>query len=174
MNTISISGLISGGVAPVTVQWQTDRSSSGSAAISNGVWEASAIPLVAGMNTITVTAFDASRGASVSQTATITLAVAPARNIPGRPVFIHITTPSTTIYSTGSPTITLAGQALGGSGGITKITWQTLAGDSGTAVGTGTWVAAGIPVLKGTNTIVVRAYDSTGASAWAALAAVRQ
>jgi len=174
INTISISGLISGGVAPVTVQWQTDHSSSGSAAISNGAWEASAIPLVAGMNTITVTAFDASRGASVSQTATITLAVAPARNIPGRPVSIHITTPSTTIYSTGSPTITLAGKASGGPGGITKITWQTLAGDSGTAVGTGTWVAAGIPVLKGTNTIVVRAYDSTGASAWAALAAVRQ
>jgi len=173
-NTISISGLVSGGVAPVTVQWQTDGSSSGSATISNGVWEASGVPLVAGANNITVTAFDASRGAAVSQTATITLAVAPARNTPAGPVSIHITTPSTTIYSTGSPTITLAGKASGGSGGITKITWQTLAGDSGTAVGTGTWVAAGIPVLKGTNTIVVRAYDSTGAGAWAALVAVRQ
>jgi hypothetical protein len=173
-NTVSISGLISGGVAPVTVQWQTDQSSSGSATISSGVWEASGIPLVAGTNNITVTAFDASRGASASQTANIMVAATPSTNTPAAPISVHITTPATTIYSTGAASITVAGKASGGSGGITKITWQTLAGASGTAMGAGTWVAAGIPLLQGTNTIVIRAYDATGASAWAALVAVRQ
>jgi hypothetical protein len=173
-NTISISGLISGGVAPVTVQWQTDQSSSGSATISNGVWQASGIPLVAGTNNITVTAFDASRGASASQTANITVAPTPSINTPAAPISVHITTPASTIYSTGAASISVAGKAAGGSGGITKITWQTLAGASGTAMGTGTWVAAGIPLHEGTNTIVVRAYDATGESAWAAIVAVRQ
>jgi hypothetical protein len=75
------------------------------------------------------------------------------------------------VFSTGAPTITVSGKA---SGGVAKITWQTLAGASGTAIGSSTWVAAGIPLLQGTNTIVVRAYDTTGASAWAAQVVVRQ
>jgi hypothetical protein len=173
-NTISISGLISGGAAPVTVQWQTDQSYSGSAIIAKGVWQVTGIPLVAGINNITVTAYDASHAASVSQTATVALATPPAANAPAAPVSIHITTPGSTIFSTGSATLSIAGRASGGSGGITRITWQTLAGASGTATGSSTWVAAGIPLLEGTNTIVVRAYDATGTSAWAALVAVRQ
>jgi hypothetical protein len=78
------------------------------------------------------------------------------------------------VTSVGSTSITVTGQAAGGSGGVTKVTWQTLAGASGTAAGTGTWVASGIPLLEGTNSIVVRAFDSTGANAWAALVVVRQ
>jgi hypothetical protein len=78
------------------------------------------------------------------------------------------------VTSVNSTTLTVTGQAAGGSGGVTKITWQTLAGSSGTAAGTGTWIASGIPLLQGTNTIVVHAYDATGANAWAALVVVRQ
>jgi hypothetical protein len=35
-------------------------------------------------------------------------------------------------------------------------------------------MASNIPLLTGTNTIVVRAYDSAGASAWATAVVVRQ
>ncbi len=36
---------------------------------------------------------------------------------------------------------------------------------TGTASGTGAWIASGIPVAEGNTTIVIRAYDAKGASA---------
>jgi hypothetical protein len=173
-NTVSLSGAVAGGTGAVTVQWQTDQSFSGSATVVNGVWTASRIPLVTGTNNVTVTAFDASH-ASASQTAAVTVQPpGTASAAPPSPMSIHVTSPAAMVTSVGSTSITVTGQAAGGSGGVTKVTWQTLAGASGTAAGTGTWVASGIPLLQGTNSIVVRAFDSTGANAWAALVVVRQ
>jgi hypothetical protein len=67
----------------------------------------------------------------------------------------------------------VSGSASGGSG-VTHVTWQTSNGVTGVASGTGPWVATGIPIPKGNTTVIVRAYDSKGASAWVALVAVRQ
>lgn len=172
-NTISLSGTISGGTAPVTVQWKTDQTDSGAATISGGVWSASGIPLITGTNNITVTAFDAAQD-SASRNATVSLAPPTPAMSPAAPISIQITTPAGMVTSTSAASITVSGQASGGNGGVTKVAWQTLAGASGTALGIGNWVASDIPLLQGTNTIVVRAYDSTGASGWAALVVVRQ
>jgi hypothetical protein len=65
----------------------------------------------------------------------------------------------------------VSGTATGGAG-ITQITWQTSNGATGVATGVSSFVATGIPVLKGTTTIIIRAYDSKGASNWVAFVAV--
>jgi hypothetical protein len=76
------------------------------------------------------------------------------------------------MFTTGAATLSLAGTASGGAG-IVKVTWQTSTGSTGTASGTAHWITSSIPLLVGTNTIVVRAYDANGANAWAAVVAVR-
>ena len=58
----SISGTITGGTAPLTIDWQTDHGFSGEATLgANGYWSASDINLVAGANTISVTVYDAAK-----------------------------------------------------------------------------------------------------------------
>jgi hypothetical protein len=69
-------------------------------------------------------------------------------------------------------TVSVGGTSAGGNG-ITQITWQTSTGASGTAVGTTQWLASNIPLLVGTNTIVVRTFDVAGASAWASVVVTR-
>jgi hypothetical protein len=76
------------------------------------------------------------------------------------------------MVSVNTATISLGGTASGGAG-ITRVTWQTSNGCTGTATGTTHWLASGIPLLTGTNTVVVRAYDANGANTWAAVVAVR-
>ncbi len=171
-NVAALSGAVSGGVAPVTVQWQTDQGYSGAATISGGLWNAAAIPLVTGSNNITITAFDAAHG-SASQTAAISLVSPASEPAAAGPVSVRVTSPAGMVSSTDAASLTVSGQASGGTGGIVRVSWQTLAGASGTASGAGAWVAPDIPLLEGTNTIVIRAYDATGASAWAALVVVR-
>jgi hypothetical protein len=173
-NQTSMTGTVSGGVPPVSIQWQTDHGYSGQASVTNAgsinpvAWTAGAIPLAAGSNTVTVTAFDAARQA-VSQTAGITLS--PAVTSSG-PIAVAITSPASVVVTVNAAAISLAGTAAGGAG-VTRVTWQTSSGATGTATGIGPWMASSIPLLTGTNTIVIRAYDAKGASGWASLVAVR-
>jgi Matrixin len=175
-NQTSMTGTVSGGTWPVSIQWQTDQGYSGRASITSAgsaspaVWTASAIPLVADSNTVTVTAFDAVREAA-SQTAVITSSPA-ATSGPSAPVAVAITSPASVVLTVSAATISLAGTASGGAG-VTRVTWQTSGGATGTATGVGRWVASGIPLLTGTNTIIVRAYDAKGTNSWASLVAVR-
>jgi hypothetical protein len=169
---VAITGTVTGGVPPLSVQWQTDHGSSGSVSpAASGTWTVPAVPLVPGTNTLTVTAFD-----SVDQTATasaiITRLQATTAVTGSAPISVSITSPATAVSTSANPVITLAGSAAGGAG-ITQIVWSTTAGATGTATGVGPWIAANIPLLTGTNTIVVRAIDSKGASAWAAAVVVR-
>jgi hypothetical protein len=173
---LSVTGIVAGGKAPYTVQWLTTAGHSGAAKFTGAIgWTAAAVTLVNGNNTITFTVFD-SNDKSATSTVTVTLnPPAPTTTsgaAAGGPLAISITTPTGSMITTSAASLNLAGTAAGGTG-IVKVTWQTSNGCAGTATGTSHWTAASIPLLVGTNTVIVRAYDSTGAYAWAAMVVVR-
>jgi hypothetical protein len=68
--------------------------------------------------------------------------------------------------------VSLSGTASGGTG-VTKVTWQTSGGASGTATGIGPWVASNIPLLVGSNTIIVKVFDAGTDTAWASIVVTR-
>ncbi len=159
-STQAISGTTSGAIGAEQMTWQTDHGASGSAS-GTASWAISAIPLVVGSNTITVTATDSSRKTvqtvSVTRTATTTLPKAPVNRT--APV-ISITSPAGGIVNTAAATIDVIGTA-SDNAGVVKVTWQcgTLLG---TATGTTNWKALALPLLVGNNTIAIRAYDAAG------------
>lgn len=170
----ALTGTVSGGTGPYSVQWQTDHGYSGRAAFHSGAnsWTSGPITLVTGSNEISVSAFD-SATAAVTQTATVGFnPPQPPPGAPHAPIAISITSPSSNVSTINASAISIGGSASGGTG-ITKVTWQTAAGAAGVATGTGHWLASAVPLLKGTNTIVLRAYDASGNSAWGALVVVR-
>ena len=178
----AVSGTVSGGTPPLIVNWQTNQGYSGKAVMGTGfTWSASGINLVAGANTLTVTAFDsaqktATESAVVTRLAATPVTTAPVTTTPvssvpvtgAAPLAIHISSPSSAVVASSSATISLGGTASGGAG-ITKVTWQTSGGSTGTATGEGAWVAPSVPLLIGTNTIIVYAFAASGASAWASV-----
>jgi len=177
-STLSMSGIVSGGSSPYSVQWQTDHGYSGIAALatsgssaSSESWNTGTISLVNGENTISVTAYDSAKG-SATQTETVSLVPAPPPSGPAAPISVLISSPATSVTAINAATMSLAGTAAGGAG-IAKVTWQTSTGATGTATGTSHWLASSVPLLKGSNTILIRAYDSGGNNAWAALVVVR-
>ena len=170
--TLAMTGTLSGGTAPYSVQWQTDHGYSGQASLASvQSWNTGPVPLVNGENTISVTAYDSATG-SATQTETVALVSAPKSTGSTAPVSVLITSPASSVATVNAATVSLAGTATGGAG-ISKVTWQTSTGSAGTATGTTHWIATAVPLLKGTNTLVIRAYDATGNNAWAALVVIR-
>lgn len=167
---LNASGIVTGGAGPYTVEWQTNYGYTGTAVISPGsdMWTACDIPLVTGSNTLTVTAHDAGDRLS---TQSLTISMQQAAAAPVTPIAISITSPASAVVTVTSSTISVDGTASGGAG-ITQVTWQTSNGATGVASGTSHWVATGIPVLEGTTTIIMRAWDAKGATAWVAEVAV--
>jgi hypothetical protein len=55
---------------------------------------------------------------------------------------------------------------------VARVTWSTNTGSSGTSSGTTQWTAS-IPLLVGSNTITIRAYDAAGNMSWRSLVASR-
>jgi hypothetical protein len=166
---ISIGGAVSGGTPPLSVTWQTNQGATGEAVVgTSGTWSATGVPLATGANTLTVTAFDSAQK-TVSTTAVVMRSQA---SSPSAPIAVKITSPSLAVVTASGSTISLAGTASGGAG-ITEVTWQSSGGASGTATGVGPWAVPNLPLLVGTNTIIVRAFDGSGASAWASVVVVR-
>ncbi len=166
---IGLSGSVTGGMNTNAVVWQTDHGYTGKAAMSaTGSWIVSNVPLVTGTNVITVTAWNTADQYS-TQTATVAL-----QTIGGTasPVAISIVAPVLSVVSTTASSISVSGKATGGAG-ITQVTWQTSNGATGTACGTGAWIANGIALPKGNTTIMLRAFDAKGTSAWVSLVVVR-
>ncbi len=167
---IPIAGTVSGGTPPMIVNWQTNQGYTGKATVgTGGAWNASAITLVTGANTLTVTAFDSAQK-TASESAVVTR-LAATTSTGTVPVSIHISSPSSAVFTSSSSTISLSGTTLGS--GVTGVTWQTTGGSTGTATGAGTWLAPDIPLLTGTNTIIMRTLANGGASAWASVVVVR-
>ncbi len=93
----------------------------------------------------------------------------------------NMTTPVSTPADTTPPTVTITSPtanpthiasatplAIGGTAadtvGVTQVTWVNDRGGNGTATGTTSWTANGIPLLSGTNVITVTARDAAGNS----------
>lgn len=166
---VVLSGTVSGGAAPLRLQWQSDRGASGVAGLTGASFRIAAIPLFAGSNAVTITLFDAA-GRSVSRTAVITRAAGPS----GAAVAsIRILSPAGATVSVSSASLNLSGTA-SASGGIARVTWQTAAGASGEAQGGISWVAPNIPLMMGSNTLIVRVWDQSGLSAWSTVQVTRR
>jgi len=152
--TISLTGTVTGGSGNPSVTWITSTGASDGSTISGGNWTILSIPLAMGLNTITVTARDAS--GTISQVVSVTR-TAPAA--PG-PLALTVNTPPAT---TTDATISLSGTVTGGSGSP-SVHWITSTGASdGSTISGSNWAILSIPLAIGLNTITVTALDSTGA-----------
>jgi len=172
-SSIAAAGSTSGADADLRVTWQTDHGNSGVATGSSN-WSVEAIPLFAGVNTITVTATDDSRTTvrTVSVTRTTPSSPSNPTNPSDRtPPTLVITSPVGNILTTRAATIDVKGTATDATG-VAKVTWQSPSG-SGTAAGTASWVASGIPLMLGDNTLLIRAYDAAGNMSWRSVLVIR-
>jgi hypothetical protein len=171
-SSIRISGTASGGTGNLQVVWSNSQGGSGPAAGSAN-WSVASVPLAMGVNTILVVLSDAA-GDSASQSIAVTRQAAstpPVTTPPSGPPSLTIASPAMTIVSTSAATIAFSGTA---TAGVTSLTWSNSTGASGNATGTAQWSVPAIPLLVGTNTITVKAYNASGASAWRAVTVVRQ
>lgn len=151
--SISLSGTVTGGSGTPAVSWSTSTGEYGAASTSGGNWVTGNIPLASGFNSITLTASDATGNVY----ATVTLTSQPNTAPPPLTLTVNAT-PSTTTATA----VTLAG-TVGGGSGLVSVKWSLSTGAYGTASVTGTnWVAPGIPLAVGLNSITVRATDANG------------
>ena len=155
---LNLSGITSDNVGVTGVAWTNSTGGSGAATVSSGTWNAS-ISLVAGPNTITVTASDAAGNTSSAQIQVTLDQTAPT---------IAITIPTTLpTYSSESTPLSVWGTASDDLA-LASVTWSNSAGGSGTALGTTLWAAA-IPLTVGSNIITITATDTAGNTATATL-----
>jgi len=168
---LNVTAVVNGGAGPYTVLWQTNQGYTGTAQLSgSNMWTACDIPLAIGSNALTLTVFDAN---DHTASRSVTTVMQPPASAPPAPIKVSIASPASAVVNVTASTINVSGTASGGAS-ITQIAWQTSNGATGVATGVSSFVAIGIPVLQGTNTIIIRAYDSKGASNWVALVAVHQ
>jgi hypothetical protein len=164
---ISLSGTVTGGSGAPAVTWTTSVAASDGTSISGLNWVISSIPLAIGVNTITVTAADAtgsvSRIVSVTRTVGVADTTGPA---------LTITYPSSTSVATTFASLTFKGTASDPSG-VASVTWSTNTGGAGTASGTTAWTAT-IPLLVGFNQVIIRATDTAGNVSWRSVVVARR
>ena len=85
---------------------------------------------------------------------------------------LKIVSPGSTIVSTSLASIRISGTATDNVG-VVAVKHTSSTGSSGTATGTANW-SMDVPLLVGTNTVTVRAYDAAGNSGWRAVTVVRR
>jgi hypothetical protein len=155
-DSVTLLGTISGGTAPFTLEWATDRGyKAGMIALST--WSAE-IPLQTGVNRISLTVSDAN-GSSVSQSYSVE------RMTPPPAISLVVTSPSSsTGFSVTQPSITIRGTASHASG-IVRIAWSSDRGPYGTASGASAWDTGAVPLQSGANVITIRATARDGSSA---------
>jgi len=185
-SSISLSGTASGGKGNLQVVWSNNHGGSGPAAGSAN-WSVASVPLATGANTIIVLVTDAA-GNSASASIVVTQQAATTPPVTPPPVTPPVTTPPVTTTPSGPPSLTIASPAMTivstsaatiafsgtASASVTSVTWSNSTGPSGNATGAQQWSVPAIPLLVGTNTITVKAYDASGASAWRSVTVVRQ
>jgi hypothetical protein len=172
--SISLSGTVTGGSGGATVTWWLSTGASGPAVVTGTNWQAVNIPLAVGLNTITMAATDSS-GGSASRTVTVTRQVIVTPPPPGTDTTgptLTIAYPSTTSFATTLTSLRFTGTASDRSG-IASVTWSTNTGSSGTASGTTSWSAV-IPLLVGSNTVIIRSTDTVGNMSWRSVVVARR
>jgi hypothetical protein len=88
------------------------------------------------------------------------------------PPSLTVTSPASTSVLAYSATMVFSGTATDNVG-VVKVTWSDAFGDTGVATGTASWTA-NVPLLVGTNTITIRAYDAAGNTAWRSVVVTRK
>jgi hypothetical protein len=159
---LSLSGTAADNTAVTQVSWSNNRGGSGTAS-GTAAWSIASVALQPGDNVVTVTARDA---AANTGAATLTVTYnAPDTTAP----VVAITAPTSgAAYSTNASLLSLSGTA-SDNVGVTSVAWVNDRGGSGSATGTTSWSAAGIPLSPGANVITVTARDAAGNPATASL-----
>ena len=177
-STISLGGTASDNVGVTQVAWSGSGGGSGTAT-GTSTWSIAGIGLSAGQNTITVTAKDAagnqgsavitvtysapsSTGSSSTGSSSTGSSSTGSSSTDTQPPQVTITAPTSDgSYTSSSSRITLGGNA-SDNVGVTRVTWSSTGGGSGTANGTATWSTGRIRLASGDNTITVTAEDAAG------------
>jgi hypothetical protein len=160
---VSLTGTANYGGGISIVNWTTSTDAIGTASGTTN-WASGPIPLTAPTTQISVTALTTDGKAA---TESIQVNYAPAAPTGALPTLIIVSPAEVTLAVTTS-TLEVSGTASSTSG-IASVTWNTSNGASGTATGTVDWTIDAIPLLAGTNTITIHAYDTTGVSCWRSL-----
>jgi hypothetical protein len=169
--TMSLTGTVTGGSGGPAIRWTNSMGASDGASISGSNWVISNIPLAIGVNTITVVAADAT--GSVSRTVSVTrTAIPPPGGTDTSGPALTITYPSSTSLATTLASLTFQGFASDPSG-VSSVTFSTNTGRAGTASGTTAWSVA-IPLLVGSNQVIIRAYDTLGNMSWRSVIVTRR
>ena len=170
--TLTLTGELNGGTAPLSLSWSSDRGPSGTAA-AVGLWRISGVPLAIGRNLISVVGADAGLQ-QAAQSVSVTREAAPAQPTADRVApSLTIQYPAGTNVLVSSAAITVRGSARD-SVGVTRVTWSLSSGRSGEAQGTTSWVIADLPLLVGANTATIRARDAAGNVGWRSLVITRR
>ncbi|HLF94942.1 MAG TPA: Ig-like domain-containing protein, partial [Planctomycetota bacterium] len=158
---LALGGTASDDIGVTQVTWTNAGTAAGGTASGTTDWTAT-IPLVSGLNRITVTARDA---AGKVGTDTIDVTYTPPAGDTTAPT-VTIASPAPGATST-SPLV-VSGTATDNVG-VISITWANpAAAANGTATGTASW-SASIPLVAGANLITVVALDAAGNSSSASL-----
>ena len=165
--TISGTAFYAGGISSVT--WVNSSGIQGKA-IGTTSWVAGPIALQSGLNNFTFTATGAG-GATASAALAVTYSP-PLQKDTSAPS-LTITSPTQTSLSVSSAAITFTGSA-SDSVGVVSVTCENSNGGSMTAQGTANWTCKDIPLLKGSNPIIVRARDAAGNSSWRSVFVTRR
>lgn len=170
---VSLTGSATGGTGTIVVSWRAG-SASGMASGPAAAWSIANIPLSIGSNSITVMA---SSGTSVvSKSITITRQAfstgGGGSSTDTTPPSLTIASPGTTITGTSAASIVISGTA-SDNVGVARIVWANSFGQSGTASGTTSWSMT-VPLLVGSNSINIRAYDAAGNNAWRTIVVARR
>jgi hypothetical protein len=152
-STVAISGTASDDTGVTEISWSNNRGGTGSV---NGLtnWSYNGVPLEPGENIITVTAVDGANKTSADNVTVIYQV-----NDTNGPQ-ISITSPvSSPQFHTDLNRISISGTS-SDDYGVSRVTWRTNNGNSGTAIGTNPWLVNDISLTSGDNVITVTAYDA--------------
>jgi hypothetical protein len=151
------------------VAWSNSRGGSGVAS-GTATWDIRAITLASGDNPITVTATanDGSKGSRVVQVG-YAASSSPVRDTTAPAVAIS----GAATVTTSAEWIVLSGTAKDNVG-VTELVWFSSTGPAGKAEGTANWTTPRIPLVRGYNSIVVRAFDAAGNMGWRSVGVTRQ
>jgi hypothetical protein len=169
--TMSLTGTVTGGSGSPAVSWSNGMGASDGSSISGSNWIISNIPLTIGLNTITVTAADATGSVSRMVSVTRTAAPPPGGADTSGPA-LTIAYPSSTSFATTLASLTFRGTASDPSG-VASVTYSTNTGRTGTASETTAW-SVPIPLLVGMNQVIIRAYDTAGNMSWRSVIVTRR
>jgi hypothetical protein len=157
-STLPISGTASDNIGVTVVTWQNERGGGGTASGTTS-WSVPSVPLVAGINRITITAVDA-QGNTGSDIIEVTA------NLPDTspPVVIINGPQPEPEFVTESESIVLSGP-VSDDRLVTEVTWVDQSGASGSAIlESGAWSVPGLALAVGPNVITVTARDAAGNS----------